>query len=30
MVDDIDLLWFNCINYFATNDEEYSRIWKMM
>ena len=25
MVDDIDLLWFNCLNYFATNDEEYSR-----
>lgn len=23
MVDDIELLWFNCINYFATNKEEY-------
>ena len=24
MVDDIELLWFNCINYFATSSEECS------
>lgn len=30
VVDDIDLLWFNCINYFATSSEEYSCVCKVL
>ena len=26
VIDDIELLWYNCINYFATNNDEYGGI----